>query len=55
MRAAGAAGAAVEVFDYPGAGHLFADPSMPAEYQPAEAELFWSRVLEFLGRVDRGV
>jgi dienelactone hydrolase len=43
-----AAGAKVEVFDYPGSGHLFADTSKEDEYQPAEAELMWSRVLEFL-------
>jgi dienelactone hydrolase len=44
------AGATAEVFDYPGSGHLFADPSKPDEYQPAEAELMWSRVTEFLAR-----
>jgi dienelactone hydrolase len=42
------AGAPVEVFDYPGDGHLFTDPSLPAEYQPVEAELLWQRVLAFL-------
>jgi dienelactone hydrolase len=46
-----AAGATVEVFDYPGSGHLFADPSKTDEYQPAEAELMWSRVTEFLQRM----
>ena len=50
--AAASVGARVEVFDYPGSGHLFADPSKDDEYQPAEADLMWSRVLEFLGRVD---
>lgn len=49
--AARAAGAHVEVFDYPGSGHLFADPTKADEFQPAEAELMWSRVLEFLDRV----
>jgi dienelactone hydrolase len=44
------AGAAAEVFDYPGSGHLFADPSKADEYQPDEAELMWSRVTEFLAR-----
>jgi len=48
-----AAGGTVEVFDYPGSGHLFADPSLPAEYQPAEAELLWERVLAFLDRIGR--
>ena len=46
-----AAGATVELFNYPGSGHLFADSSRPSEYQPAEAELVWSRVLDFLKRV----
>jgi dienelactone hydrolase len=45
------AGAAVEVFDYPGSGHLFADSSKADEYQPAEAELMWSRVTEFIARL----
>jgi dienelactone hydrolase len=45
------AGATADVFDYPGSGHLFADPSKPDEYQPAEAELMWSRVTEFLARI----
>ena len=48
-----AAGATIEVFDYPGKGHLFADASKTDEYQPAEAELMWSRVLDFLKRVGR--
>lgn len=39
--------AAVEVFDYPGAGHLFTDPSLPDEYDERSAELLWSRVLPF--------
>ena len=42
-----AAGASVEVFDYPGTGHLFADPSLPAEYDEQAADLLWSRVLPF--------
>ena len=45
-----AADATVEVFDYPGSGHLFADPSKADEYQPAEAGVMWSRVAEFLER-----
>jgi dienelactone hydrolase len=45
-------GGQVEVFAYPGAGHLFADPSKADEYQPAEAELMWERVLGFLARLD---
>jgi len=42
-----AAGASVEVFDYPGDGHLFTDPSLEREYQPDEATLLWQRVLAF--------
>jgi dienelactone hydrolase len=48
---AGAAGGTAQVFDYPGSGHLFADPSKTDEYQPAEAQLLWSRVTEFLEQV----
>lgn len=42
-----AAGAALEVFDYSGDGHLFTDPSLPGEYQPHEAAVLWERVLAF--------
>ncbi len=42
-----AAGAALKVFDYPGDGHLFTDPSLEGEYQPDEAGLLWERVLAF--------
>ncbi|EAR23840.1 hypothetical protein A20C1_13356 [marine actinobacterium PHSC20C1] len=42
-----AAGAVVEVFDYPGAGHLFTDSSLPAEFDAESTELLWSRVLPF--------
>lgn len=42
-----AAGAPLEVFDYPGDGHLFTDPSLQREHQPAEAALLWQRVLSF--------
>jgi dienelactone hydrolase len=37
----------VEVFDYPGDGHLFTDASLPDEYHPDNAQLLWERVLEF--------
>ncbi len=46
-------GDGVEVFSYPGAAHLFADPSLPAEYDADAAELMWSRVEDFLRRVDQ--
>jgi dienelactone hydrolase len=35
-----AAGAAIEVFDYPGAGHLFTGPTLPAEYDSETTEFF---------------
>ena len=41
------AGASIEIFDYPGAGHLFTDPSLPNEFDAHAAELLWSRVLPF--------
>lgn len=41
------AGAPLEVFEYPGSGHLFIDASLPAEHQPDETELSWQRVLGF--------
>ena len=40
-----------ELFLYPGAEHLFADPSLPA-YDAAAAELLAERVLAFLAAVD---
>lgn len=41
------AGARVEVFDYPGAGHLFTDRSLKSEYDEPAADLLWSRVVSF--------
>ena len=32
----------------PGAGHLFTDRSLPAEYDQASSELLWQRVEEFI-------
>ncbi|MGY1832579.1 dienelactone hydrolase family protein [Geodermatophilus sp. SYSU D01180] len=46
-----AAGATLEVFRYPGHGHLFTDPSLPAEYDPGATALFWTRALAFVDRV----
>lgn len=43
-----AGGGTIEVFDYPGSGHLFTDPSLPAEYDPDATETFWSRALPFV-------
>ncbi|CAN5193506.1 dienelactone hydrolase family protein [soil metagenome] len=42
------AGGRVEVFDYPGTGHLFTDASLPDEYDAEATELLWSRVLPFV-------
>lgn len=45
-------GERVTVFTYPGSGHLFADPSLPDEYDGAAAELMWQRVEAFLEEID---
>jgi hypothetical protein len=42
------AGAAVEVFRYSGAGHLFTDPDTPDHDGPV-ADLTWRRSLHFIG------
>lgn len=47
-----AAGAQVELFDYPGTGHLFTDTSLPTEYDPDSAELLWQRVYAFCQQND---
>jgi dienelactone hydrolase len=41
------AGADIEIFDYPGAGHLFTDATLPDEYDEPATELLWTRVLAF--------
>ena len=43
-----AAGAPFVLFEYAGAGHLFTDPSLPAEYDSAATETLWDRVLALL-------
>jgi dienelactone hydrolase len=43
-----AAGGSLEIFDYPGTGHLFTDPTLPDEYDAEATELLWSRVLPFV-------
>ncbi len=43
-----AGGGTLEVFDYPGSGHLFTDPTLPAEYDADATALLWSRVLPFV-------
>ena len=50
-RSAGEAGAQLEVFVYPGEGHLFADPDGP-DYDEQAARLMLERELEFLSRLD---
>lgn len=45
---ASASGSALELFDYPGDGHLFTDPTLPEEYDAAATELMWERVLPFV-------
>jgi dienelactone hydrolase len=42
-----ASGAGFEQFDYPGAGHLFTDPSLPDEYDARSAALLRERALAF--------
>lgn len=44
-----AAGGTLELFDYPGDGHLFTDPTLLEEYDTETTELLWSRVLPFVG------
>jgi dienelactone hydrolase len=43
-----AGGGTIEVFDYPGSGHLFTDPTLPDEYDPVATETFWARALPFV-------
>ncbi|WP_341721283.1 dienelactone hydrolase family protein [Micromonospora sp. FIMYZ51] len=44
-----AAGADLVVHRYPGAGHLFTDPTV-ADHDPVAADLTWDRALAFLDR-----
>lgn len=43
-----AGGGTLEVYDYPGTGHLFTDASLPDEHDADATELLWSRVLPFV-------
>lgn len=45
-----AAGGRVEVYDYAGTHHAFFNDEQPEVYDPAAAELAWSRTLDLLGR-----
>ncbi|MBS4102194.1 dienelactone hydrolase family protein [Tsukamurella paurometabola] len=49
LRSVGEADAIGEFLQYPGAGHLFTDPSLPAEFDGAATEAFWTAVLRFIG------
>jgi dienelactone hydrolase len=40
-------GSPLEFVEHPVAGHLFTDPSLPAEYDPAAAGVLWQRALAF--------
>ncbi|MBB3084864.1 dienelactone hydrolase family protein [Geodermatophilus sabuli] len=44
-------GGEVELVEYPVAGHLFTDPSLPAEFDATAAEALWERALAFCDRV----
>lgn len=37
----------IEMFDYPGTGHLFSDESLPEEFHGDNAELLYQRIIEF--------
>ena len=43
-----AAGAPFSLHEYPGAGHLFTDATLPAEYDAGSTRLLWERVEAFL-------
>ena len=47
------AGADVEVYRYPGAGHLYTDPELP-DYDEAAAEQTWRVALGFLSTLEQG-
>jgi dienelactone hydrolase len=48
VRDVAAGGGTLSVFDYPGSGHLFTDPTLPAEYDADATEAMWGRVLPFV-------
>lgn len=45
------AGGEFTFVEYQGSGHLFNDPTLPAEYQPEEARILTRRLLEFVAAV----
>jgi dienelactone hydrolase len=42
-----ASGSPVELVDHPGTGHLFTDPSLPAEYDEQATTALWERAAAF--------
>lgn len=48
LRSANESGAIAEYVQYPGSGHLFTDPSLPAEFDARSTEVFWNHVTTFL-------
>ena len=44
-----AGGGTIEVFDYPGSGHLFTDPTLPDEYDATTGESLRGRRCRFVG------
>ncbi|HEV2639417.1 MAG TPA: dienelactone hydrolase family protein [Actinocrinis sp.] len=48
-----ASGADYELYNYQIAGHLFTDRGLPEEYHEQSADQLYSRVLDFLGRIDK--
>lgn len=48
LRSVNEAAAIAEYIQYPGAGHLFTDPSLPAEFDAHSTEVFWDHVTAFL-------
>lgn len=43
------AGVTPEFFTYPDSGHLFNEPGLPDEHNPAAAQEFYARLLAFVG------
>jgi dienelactone hydrolase len=48
-----ASGSAYEFHEYPGAGHLFTDQTLPNEYDAVSTALLWERVGAFLAAIER--
>jgi carboxymethylenebutenolidase len=48
VKSLSAAGAGVEVYEYPGTGHAFFNDARPEVYDADAAALAWSRSLDYL-------